>query len=197
MSQYNNVVWQVVGVLMLFCILLDALACEIRQRRIPTLNVVLLMVVGVLWHAVELASPGDGFFGQNTGPGGVFFAALGAVSALLICLPLVLFRLLRMSHAWLAAGVGAFAGLQAVLDVALFGGVAFVLLYTVASSAGPGYQGFLRRLANVLEHLVPGSRGVMARGMSAPAMPTSLVMTSALALYGLWIALGQSPIIRF
>lgn len=196
-SHYTNWVWQVVGLLMLFCILLDALACEIRQRQVPLIHIVLLLVVGLLWHGVDMAQPGDGFFSSQMGPAGVLSAALGAATASAICLPLVPLGALRLSQACLAAGVGAFAGAQAVVDVLLFGAVAYLLIYTVASATGPGYQVFLRRLAHSLEHLVPGSKGVASRSGRAPAMPTTLVVTSAVGLYGVWIALGLSPIVRF
>lgn len=194
---YTNLVWQVVGFLMLFSILLDALACEIRQRHVPLTHVVLLLVVGLLWHGVGMAQPGEGFFGAQTGPAGVLFAAMGAVTALVICLPLVPLGVLRMSQAWLAAGVGAFTGFQAVLDVVLFGVIMYVLLYIVASATGPGYQAFMRQLAHALEHVVPGSRGTVARQRRALTLPTSLVMASALGLYGVWIGVGLAPIVRF
>ena len=197
MSHYTNWVWQVVGLLMLFCILLDALACEIRQRQVPLIHIVLLLVVGLLWHGVDMAQPGDGFFGSQMGPAGVLSAALGAATASAICLPLVPLGALRLSQACLAAGVGAFAGVQAVFDVVLFGAAAYLLIFTVASASGPGYQAFLRQLAHALEHLVPGSKGVAKRSGQAPAMPTTLVVTSALGLYGVWIAVGLSPIVRF
>lgn len=197
MSHYTNLVWQVVGLLMLFCILFDAIACEIRQRKVPLMNVGLLLVVGLLWHGVDMAQPGAGFFSGDVGPGGVVFAALGAFTALAIGLPLVPLGVLRLSQAFLAAGVGAFAGFQAVLDVVIFGAVTCLVMFAVASSAGPGYQAFLRQLARALEHLVPGARAAVPRGGAAPAVPTSLVVTSAVGLYSVWIALGLSPIVRF
>lgn len=196
MLHYTNLIWQVVGLLMLFCILLDALACEIRQRQVPVIHVVLLLVVGLLWHGVDMAQPGEGFFSSQMGPAGMVFAALGAVTAGLLCLPLLLVGRLRFSQVCLAAGVGAFAGFQAVIDVVLFGAVAYLVLYVVAAWSGPGYLAFLRQLAHALEHWVPGSRGVVYRGRGTPAMPASLVMAGALCLYGLWIALGLSPIVR-
>jgi len=196
-THYNNLVWQVVGLLMLFCILLDALVCEIRQRQVPLIHVGLLLVVGLLWHGVEMAQPGEGFFSAHMGPAGTVFSGLGAITAFVICLPLVPLKVLRLPHALLAAGVGAFAGFQAVLDVVLFGAIAFVVLYTVSTTTGPSYQVFLRRLARVLEFFVPGASAGRGAATQAPVMPTSLVMTSALGLYGLWIAAGLAPIVRF
>lgn len=191
-----NLVWQVVGLLMLFCVLLDALACEIRQRRVPTMHIGLLVVLGMAWHGVEMAQPGGGFFSAQAGPAGVLFAGLGCAVALAMCVPLVALRMLNLSQACLAAGVGAFAGVHAVLDVALLGAVTHIVLYTVQIATGPGYQIFLRQLAHALEQLVPGSRGTAFRVSAARATPTALVMTGALVLHGVWMALGLAPIVR-
>jgi len=155
---------------LLAVLLAAAVACDLRERRIPNLLILAGMVSGLALHAV--ATPGAGLFDTPFGALGLLSSAAGLALGLLLLLPMYALNAMGAGDVKLMAMVGAYLGpadvVGAVLATLLAGGVMSLLVAL--------FGGTLRKvLANVKTMVLESALSAMAGAggrMSAPTIPT-------------------------
>jgi prepilin peptidase CpaA len=192
--------WQSMGLAALALLVLTALMFDVRQRRIPNTLVLLALAGGLL---INLIGPhiwlrGTGLLTLYPGALGIKGAVLGALTGLAVFLPFYLLRAMGAGDVKLMAGIGAFVGPAATINLALFilvtGGVLAVVrmvwvrktqlvLFNVATALGQWVPGSVTRFDPVTQ--------------SADRMPYGLAMAGGLLAYGAWIFSGHNPIVNF
>lgn len=173
-----------------------AVESDLRERRIPNLLVLLLLVAGLV---LNVAGPDNGRAGPlDRFPGalGLAGSVLGALTGLLVFLPLYLLRGMGAGDVKLMAGLGSVVGSMEAVNLALSillagGGLALLrmlwsrrarlVLHQVAAVAGGWRQG--------------GAASFDPRVQSGDRMPYALAMAGGLLAYGVWrFSDGQPPV---
>jgi len=189
-------VWQFGGLSLLSLVVLWSLRTDLSSRRIPNKLVVFALCAGVLTHLVGPA--GNGLLSNAPGNLGVQAAMLGALTGLLLFLPLYTLRAMGAGDVKLTAAIGAFTGPADMVNVALFillmgGALALVRMLWAGSSR--------RVLLNLQLMLLPvfagGQRRFDPATQSADRMPFAVAIAAGLLAYGAWLWLWGSPPLRF
>lgn len=188
--------WQLWCFAVLAMAMVIAVEADTRERRIPNLLVVLLLVAGVVLNGLGPANGRGGLFNNFPGALGAGAAVLGALTGLALFLPLYGLRAMGAGDVKLMAALGSFTGpleaLNLALSVLAVGGVLAVLRLLWARK-------YRLVLSNVL--LALGSlSGSAARSFdpvtqSADRMPYALAVAGGLLSYGFWRLSGGAPFI--
>jgi prepilin peptidase CpaA len=157
------------SLLALFALVLTAVVCDLRSRRIPNALVASGIALGLLFQAVA-PDAGGGLFGHRAGALGVVPALLGGLLGLGLFLPLYALRAMGAGDVKLLAMVGVWLGAPAVAYAALW----TLLAGGVLALGWALGTGVLRRvLANLREMAVSSFVRIQAGGGAAvPAPPT-------------------------
>jgi prepilin peptidase CpaA len=155
----------VLSLLALFALVLTAVVCDLRSRRIPNALVASGIALGFLFQAVAPHASG-GLFGQPAGALGFVPALLGGLLGLGLFLPLYALRAMGAGDVKLLAMVGVWLGAPAVAYAALWtllAGGALALGWALVT-------GVLRRvLGNLREIAVSSLVRIQTGGAAAPA----------------------------
>jgi prepilin peptidase CpaA len=192
--------WQAMGLAALVLLVLTALVFDVRQQRIPNVVVVLALGAGLLINLIgpQVWLSSTGLLTAYPSALGARGALLGALTGLAVFLPFYLLRAMGAGDVKLMAGIGAFVGPAAAINLALFilvtGGVlALVRMVWVRKT-----QQVLFNVAIALGQWGPGS---VARfdpaTQSVERMPYGVAMAGGLLAYGLWIFSGHAPLVNF
>ena len=154
----------------LAALVLTAVVCDLRSRRIPNALVASGMLLGLLIQTV--APLGGGLFSQPAGALGFGPALLGGLAGLGLFLPLYAMRGMGAGDVKLLAMVGVWLGAHSVLYVALWTMVAGGVLALATAL----WTGVLRQvLANIrvmlLNSMVRAQLGI-GYGLEPPARAT-------------------------
>lgn len=175
-----------------------AVESDLRERRIPNLLVLLLLVAGLVLNA---AGPDNGRAGPlDRFPGalGLGGAALGVLTGFLVFLPLYLLRGMGAGDVKLMAALGGVVGsaeaVNLALSILLVGG-ALALVRMLWS----------RRSRLVLRQVLAVAGGAHAAGaasfdpqrQSVDRMPYALAMAGGLFAYGAWRFFDGRPLLQF
>jgi prepilin peptidase CpaA len=165
-------------------LVLTAVVCDLRSRRIPNALVASGIALGLLLAAV--APAGGGLVGHSAGAMGFVPALLGGLLGLGLFLPLYALRAMGAGDAKLLAMVGVWLGAPAVAYAALWtllaGGV-LALGWALAT-------GVLRRVIDNLRAMLLSTvvRAHIGGGMAVTAPPT----TTGRLPYAIAIACGTA-----
>jgi prepilin peptidase CpaA len=170
---------QLLSVSFLSGLLLAAVVCDVRRRRIPNALVLYGMVLGLVLQAFV---PTDSGLLQETGHG-LVTALLGILTGLALFLPFYVLHLLGAGDVKLLAMVGAWLGPASVLQAALWTVFAGALLATAVMA----WSGSLRPVCRNLLSLVSPARLHAAGGL--PPQPAA---TTGRLPYGVAIAVGSA-----
>lgn len=171
--------------------LLMAIEWDVRERRIPNLLVLLLLLAGVLLHGVGPANGGAGVFAGFPGALGVTSALLGALTGLVLFLPLYLSRAMGAGDVKLMAAMGTYVGPLECVGLALSVLVAGGLLALARMLIKRNGSMVLANVGVILRERVAagGSRFDPARD-SADRMPYALAFAAGSAGYAYWRLMG-------
>jgi len=192
--------WQAIGLTTLALLVLAAVVFDLRQRRIPNTLVLLALGAGLIINLIgpQLWLRGGGLLTLYPSALGLKGAALGALTGLALFLPFYLMRAMGAGDVKLMAGIGAFVGPAAAINVALFilvtGGVLAVVRMVWVRKT----QLVLFNVVTALSQLVPGTAASFDPAtQSADRMPYALAMAGGLLAYGAWIFSGHAPLVNF
>lgn len=166
---------------LLFCLLGQAVWCDVVARRIPNRLVLMGLIAGVACNL--LVPPSAGLFLGGSGGLGAGVALLGALSGLAILLPLYLLRAMGAGDVKLMAAVGAFLGPTQVAGAALLTFIAGGVLSLIAALTS-------RSLLRVLSNL--GLMGLIAISGRTSGMSLRDVQTTGRLPYAIAIAIGTA-----
>jgi prepilin peptidase CpaA len=192
--------WQALGLTALALLVLAALVFDLRQRRIPNALVLLALGAGLLVNLIgpEFRLQGSGLLTLNPGALGVKGALLGALTGLVVFLPFYLLRAMGAGDVKLMAGIGAFVGPAAAIDMALFILVSGGVLAAVRMVWMRKTQLVMFNVVTALSQLVPGTAARFDPStQSADRMPYALGIAGGLLAYSVWIFSGHAPLVRF
>lgn len=154
----------------LAALVLTAVVCDLRSRRIPNALVVGGMALGLFIQTV--AQPGGGLFGHPAGGIGFVAALLGGLAGLGLFLPLYALRALGAGDVKLLAMVGVWLGAAAVAHAALW----TLLVGGVLALGVAMWSGLLRQVLANLRFMFTSTlvkaQGGAALGVEAPARTT-------------------------
>jgi len=166
----------------LAALVLTAVACDLRSRRIPNALVVVGIVLGLFIQTV--APAGGGLFGQPAGALGFVPALLGGLAGLGLFLPLYALRALGAGDVKLLAMVGVWLGAAGVAHAALW----TLLAGGVLSLGVALWSGVLRQVLGNLRFMLTRSLA-KAHGGVVHGAATATRTTGRLP-YALAIACG-------
>ena len=191
--------WQASVAAVLVLLLAIAVVSDFRQRRIPNVLVLVTLMAGVLFHALgPQVSGAGGLFSTQPGPLGGWRAMGGAVAGLALFLPFYLLRVLGAGDVKLLAAVGAFAGTEAFVNIAIFvllaGGVLALARMVWSGNA----RVVLLNVGAIMGQRLPGGQADFdANTQTAWRMPYALAIASGVVAYGAWILGGHRPLLAF
>jgi prepilin peptidase CpaA len=194
-SSWQFSVLSILGLLMMLAVWSDA-----RQRRIPNVLVLVTLMAGIFLNLAETASDArTGVFSAQPGALGLWLSLAGALTGLLLFLPMWLLRALGAGDVKLLAAVGAFAGPAATINLALCVLLAGGVLALARLLLFPGGAVARHNLATLLGQLRPGSTGSTfdARTQTAWRMPYAVAIAGGVAFYAAWTLSGRAPFIQF
>jgi prepilin peptidase CpaA len=184
--------------LLLFALLVAAVAHDVRARRIPNAIVFPGALAALLLHAALPA--GQGLFGVPMGGLGIMSALGGLALGLAVLMPMYALRLMGAGDVKLLAMVGAFVGAGDILAVA----IATLLAGGVLALAWALWQGSLRQLlGNALQMVLHSGLSGLSGGavkVEAPAAASGRLpyaVAIALATVGcvVWLrTFGELPL---
>lgn len=192
-TEWQAGVWVVLALLLTVAVVTDT-----RQRRIPNTLVLVTLLAGLLFHALGPQAGTGGLFSSEPGALGFWRALGGALTGLLLFLPLHLLRVLGAGDVKLFAAVGAFAGPGASVNLALCvllaGGLLALGHMVMARNARLVMQNTLASLGQML----PGSAGSFdAHTQTAWRMPYAVAIALGVVAYAAWRLSGHDPILNF
>jgi prepilin peptidase CpaA len=158
----------ILSLLALIALVLTAVVCDLRSRRIPNALVASGIALGLFIQTV--ASAGGGLFSHPAGALGLFPALLGGLLGLGLFLPLYLLRAMGAGDVKLLAMIGVWLGAPAIAYAALWTLLAGGVL-SLAWALGTGVFG--RVLANLRDMFLASWVRVQAGAGVAVAVPTS------------------------
>lgn len=190
--------WQLWSVVALSLVMTAALISDLRQRRIPNPLVLVALVAGLLAHLAGPANGAGGLFAYWPGSLGARGAVLGALTGLLVFLPIYLLRAMGAGDVKLMAGIGSFAGPADTLNLAL----CMLAMGGVVALGRMAWKGNSRKvLGNVVTVLLPpvseSGQRLDPATRSADRMPYVPAMAGGLLAYGGWRLAGGAPWIPF
>lgn len=180
-------VWS--GRLLVLSLLVAAAWTDYRERRIPNVICVTLLVAGLSWHLI--APAGGGLFASSlAGSLSLSASAIGALAAFAGLFPLYLLRALGAGDVKLAAAIGAWVGWQSLLPWALLvmiaGGV-LALAWMVNSRRRSRVLFNLRLM--VTQGFIEGPRAAIAsfdpQAAAADRLPYAWAILGGTALFAL------------
>ncbi|MDR7151490.1 prepilin peptidase CpaA [Hydrogenophaga palleronii] len=192
--------WQSTALMMLGVLLVLAIWSDALQRRIPNTLVLVALIAGVLLNLADTAfDTRTGLFTTQPGALGLWLSLAGALTGLLIFLPMWLLRALGAGDVKLLAAVGAFAGPAATVNLALCVLLAGGVLAMARLLLFPGRQLVRHNMGPMLSQLRPGATGpgFDARCQTAWRMPYALAIAGGVAGYAAWTLTGRAPFIQF
>ena len=151
-----------------------------------------MLIAGAISHSVgpNWASIAEGVFSSSPSALGFVSSALGAFIALVIFLPFYALRVLGAGDVKLLAGVGAFAGTAAFLNIALWvllaGGILAVVRIAIT-----GHPRLL--LANMAAVMT----GQFKPTQTLWRMPYAVAIAMGVAAHAAWVFSGRTPILNF
>lgn len=193
-------IWQAAGLAALAALLVMASVVDARQRRVPNKLVVLALALGFLLHVTGPQADGRsaGLITELPGALGFQGALLGALAGLLLFLPFHVLRVLGAGDVKLMAGVGAFIGPMALLNVTPFILIAGGVLAVFHMILKRNTRQVLFNASLALAQMLPGSAGSFDPAtQTAWRMPYAVAIAGGLLAYGAWIFTGHQPLIRF
>lgn len=176
----------VLSLLALAALVITAVVCDLRSRRIPNALVASGTALGLLLASV--APAGGGLLGHSAGAMGIVPALLGGLLGLALFLPLYALRAMGAGDAKLLAMAGVWLGAPAVAWAALWTLLAGGVL-SLAWALGTGVLG--RVLANLRE-MVLGSVVRLRAGAGAGASITAPPTITGRLPYAVAIACGTA-----
>jgi prepilin peptidase CpaA len=191
--------WQSTALMMLGVLLVLAVWTDARQRRIPNTLVLVTLMTGVILNLAETAfDTRAGLFTTQPGALGLWLSLAGALTGLLLFLPMWLLRALGAGDVKLLAAVGAFAGPAATVNLALCVMLAGGVLAMARLMLFPGKQLVRHNMLTMLGQLRPGATGPSfdARSQTAWRMPYAVAMAGGVAGYAAWTLTGRAPFIQ-
>ncbi|MEZ5645216.1 MAG: prepilin peptidase [Burkholderiaceae bacterium] len=192
--------WQFTCFVVMGLTLSLAVWTDIRQRRIPNELVLVLLAAGFLLNLADTAaSTQAGVFSDQPDALGLGLSLAGALTGLVLFLPMWLLRALGAGDVKLFAAVGAFAGPAATVNLALCVFAAGGVLALARLKLFPGKELVLHNMRALLGTArvgTPGS-GFDARTQTAWRMPYSAAIAGGVAAYAAWTLSGRAPILAF
>lgn len=191
--------WQTTTLVVLGVLLVLAVWSDARQRRISNTLVLVTLMTGVLLNLAATASDTrTGLFTTQPGALGLWLSLAGALTGLLLFLPMWLLRALGAGDVKLLAAVGAFAGPAATVNLALCALLAGGVLAIARLLLFPGRQLVRHNMGAILSQLRPGATGpgFDARSQTAWRMPYALAIAGGVAGYAAWTLSGRAPFIQ-
>jgi prepilin peptidase CpaA len=192
--------WQSTALMVLGVLLALAVWSDARQRRIPNVVVLVTLMTGIALNlAVTASDARTGIFSSQPGSLGLWLSLAGALTGLLMFLPMWLLRALGAGDVKLLAAVGAFAGPAATVNLALCVLLAGGVLALARLLLFPGGALARHNLMTMLGQLRPGSAGPTfdARTQTAWRMPYAVAIAGGVAFYAAWTLSGRAPFIQF
>lgn len=192
--------WQSTALMALGVLLALAVWSDTRQRRVPNVLVLVMLMTGIALNLADTASDArTGIFSSQPGSLGLWLSLAGALTGLLMFLPMWLLRALGAGDVKLLAAVGAFAGPAATINLALCVLLAGGVLALARLLLFPGGAVARHNLATLLGQLRPGSAGSTfdARTQTAWRMPYAVAIAGGVAFYAAWTLSGRAPFIQF
>ena len=174
---------QILWVTTLVSLLLAAVACDLRTRRIPNLLVGSGIALGLLFQAV--VPSGGGLLATPGGSLGIASALLGGAVGLGLFLPLYAMRAMGAGDVKLLAMVGVWLGAKGVLWAALWA----LLAGGVLSLAAALWSGVLRQVLDNL-HFMLTTALIRVQTHQGLAIERPAVLTTGRLPYALAIACG-------
>jgi prepilin peptidase CpaA len=188
--------WQLWCFALLTLTMMMVLDSDLREHRIPNVVVLLGLGAGVLLNSFGPANGQAGLFGDFPGALGAAQAILGALSGLLIFLPLYLMRAMGAGDVKLLAALGSFVGPVEVIGVALCILLAGGLLALARMLWTHQSRQVLGNVWLVLSGMVQGGvHRFDPATQSVERMPYALAFAAGLLLYGGWRSVGGMPLI--
>ncbi len=200
MVSLSSANWQQACLLLLVALLTISMCFDLLQRRIPNVLVVITLAAGL---ALQLVNTGEttkgGIFTAEPGALGLWLSLAGALTGLVLFLPMWIFRALGAGDVKLMAAVGAFAGPAATVNLALCVLLAGGVLALARLLLFPGGALARHNLATMLGQLRPGSAGTAfdARTQTVWRMPYAVAIAGGVAFYAYWTLSGRGPFIQF
>ena len=192
--------WQLAGMVFLAVVLAWAIVTDVRQRRIPNLLVLVALGLGLMLNLIgpQTFERSGGLLSQTPGALGAMGAALGALTAFALFLPLYLLRATGAGDVKLMAGIGSFVGAASAVNLVLFvlvcGGVLSIVRMLWAGST----RRVMANVGAVLGGVWLGAGGHFDPAtQSADRMPYALAIAAGVLAYGAWIFSGLRPILDF
>ncbi|QHE76503.1 A24 family peptidase [Hydrogenophaga sp. PBL-H3] len=184
--------WQLIASCILAIALLVAIAFDARARRIPNFLVLTVLIAGLLLNAVgpQPFRVNDGLFSLTPGALGFAGSLLGGLVALMAFLPMYALRALGAGDVKLLAGVGAFAGTAAFLNIALW----VLLAGGVLALARMAVVGHPRLLLNNMAAVMTGQ---FKPAQTLWRMPYAVAIAMGVAAHAAWVFSGRTPILNF
>lgn len=196
--EISPVAWQHWCYASLALFVVAAIDADLRERRIPNLLVVLVLLAGLVLNSVGPANGREGAFAYFPGAIGVGQSLLGVLAGLLLFLPLHLLRAMGAGDVKFMAALGAYTGPGEAVSLALMvlvaGGVLAIALTLL--------KGKTRLVVRNLRLIAQGRGNGVSAGFdpatqTAERMPYALAFGLGLSAYGYWRHLGHPPLISF
>lgn len=156
--------------LALVTLLLTAVVCDLRTRRIPNTLVVVGIALGLLFQIV--ARMGSDHFVNSVGAPGIGSALLGGLTGLALFMPFYALRTMGAGDVKLLAMVGVWLGPQHVAWAALWTLLAGGVLALLAALGTGVLRQVLANLHTMLVTSLMQARTGGGLGMSTPAQTT-------------------------
>jgi prepilin peptidase CpaA len=192
--------WQAMGLTALVLLVLAALVFDLRERRIPNTLVLLTLGAGLFMNLIgpQVWEHGTGLLTAYPSALGAKGALLGALTGLAVFLPFYLLRAMGAGDVKLMAGMGAFVGPAAAINLALFILVTGGVLAGVRMVWVQKTQLVLFNVVTALGQVWPGSPARFDPAtQSVDRMPYGVAMAGGLLAYGVWIFSGHAPLVNF
>ena len=189
--------WQLWCLATLVLAMLMAVEADVRERRIPNVVILFVLLAGVALNAIGPANGREGLFSRFPGALGAGTALLGVLVGLALFLPLYLLRAMGAGDVKLLAALGAFAGPVEIISLALSVLVAGGLLAVLRMLWTRKSRLVLSNVKLALGGWSGGARRFDPAVQSADRMPYALAFAGGLLAYGCWRLSGGAPFINF
>jgi prepilin peptidase CpaA len=194
----SPITWQLWCFAALSLAMVIAVESDLRDRRIPNVLVLLMLVSGLVLNEMGPPNGREGLFAHFPGALGLKGALQGMVAGIALLLPLYLFQAMGAGDVKLMAALGSFAGPAETLGLGLFilvaGGVLAIVRMLWVKKTGLVFSNVMSMLGS----LAGGSGSSFdPKTQSADRMPYALAFAGGLLSYSYWRLSGGPPFISF